>query len=213
MSYIVGLTCAVAAVLAAIGGVHRRQPSSVGAVGVALVASVSVFYTTIGNPGLDWIRSLDCFEIALAALLPVAAVASRGARRGSRALVLVPVVPLLVVLALSLTDAFGITRQITGWLPGIGLAVAPGILSSRSIYFGAAAYCSTPVIPGVLMATAASTAWLFGVGLAGRDRRRVAAAFAAVCLFAATFLTRDVRPCVPRRGALSLLDGAGGPIG
>ena len=193
MSYVIGLACAIGAVLVAAASSRGRGPSARWTVGFALTASTLVFYTVFGDPGLDWIRILDCVEVALASLLPLLAIATSGRLYRRLFFMVVPTVLLSVMLALSLTDAIGLTHYVTGWLPGIGVAIAPGVFSDKPFVFGAAMYCLTSVFPVFTVASAGGTGGALGVAVAKRDRHLVGAVVASICLFLATFLTRRAR--------------------
>lgn len=196
MSYVIGLACAVAAVLVAVAGSRSPRPCARWTVGLALTAATLVFFTVFGNPGLAWIRPLDCLEVALASLPALLAIATSGRLYRRVFFMAVPTLLLLAVLALSLTDAVGLTYHVTGWLTAEGIAVAPGIFSDEPLFLGAAHYCLTPVVPVFVVAAAGGTGGALGVSLAKRDRRLVGAAVTSICLFLATLLTRNMSQCV-----------------
>lgn len=197
MSYVIGLACAIGAVLVAAASSRGPGPRARWTVALALTAGTLVFYTVFGDPGLGWIRTLDCVEVGLASLLPLIAIATSGRRYRRPFFMVVPTALFLAVLALSLTDAVGLTYYITGWLPGIGIALAPRVFSDKPFFFGAAMYCLRPVFPVFVVAAAGGTGGALGVAVAKRDRRLAGAVVASICLFLATFLTRDLIRCVP----------------
>ena len=143
MSYLLGLACAIAAMLVALLNFRGFGARGRWMIGLAFPAGALVFYTVLGSPGPGWIRTLDCFEVALAAAMPILAIIASGMLRRGLSFLVLPTVLLSAVFGLSLADAIGLTYGITGWNPGVGVAVAPGIFSDEPILFAAADYCST----------------------------------------------------------------------